>query len=177
MYLEATTLGEYGGFIVAGKIDRKTQTIVISQQMNREQQLFTGSHELGHAVLHRGLELHRDRPISEPSAGDARWQRPKIEREADFFGGCYIMPRNLVEREFIARFGPHKLRLDDNVAWALDHHNPDRLLRAAGWLDFEKAVARVANYNGTGLPPLHQMFNVSVTAMAIRLEELDLLEP
>jgi len=177
VYLEVASLGKFSDAIVAGKIDRNARTILISQQVSREQQLFTGAHELGHAVLHRGLHLHRDRPISEPSAGDARRRRPQVEREADFFGACYIMPNNLVEREFVARFGSNKLRLNDSVAWALDHNDPDRLLQPHGWLDVEKAVSRVANYNGTGLPPLHHVFNVSVTAMAMRLQELKLIEP
>src|SRR4051812_34027732 len=106
-----------------------------------------------------------------------RWARPPKEREADHFGACYVMPPELVRQEFEIRFGRRPLMLGADVAWALDHQHYDALLTSnPDSLAFESAVARAANFNGNGRPSLHMTFGVSVTAMAMRLAELELLE-
>ena len=175
-YLEEDSIGEYPfqGRLVeaAGLIDNAAKRVIVSQRAAPNVRLFTAAHELGHAVLHSDRQtLHRDRPLS----GD-QLSRDATEREADYFASCFLMPERLVRQRFADFFAADRFVLDEDTAFALRglslrqvyaEHSTRR--------ELAKALASAHHYNGRQLVPLATQFRVSVTAMAIRLEELGLL--
>jgi len=155
---------------VAGTLNACSKEVQISNRFSPQVKRFTAAHELGHAVLHSfsvTAVLHRDRPVSD--GGDGR--RPIIEREADSFASLFLMPRNHVKSEFIKRFGRKILPVDEHTSHCLGEdetrlrnltsRQASRLLSSAGRFDLD-------------FLPLCECFGVSVEAMAIRLEELEL---
>jgi len=82
-----------------------------------------------------------------------------------------------VREEFEARFiKTPPLPLTDAVAWNLLGEAAHELFRArAGSLDFAAAVANARSFNGKRFTSLADHFGISVSAMAIRLQELDLV--
>lgn len=65
------------------------------------------AHELGHALLHVGLEaMHRDRPVDGPyNSTDIK------ERQANKFAACFLMPSKLVEITFEQLFLMRKFEI------------------------------------------------------------------
>jgi len=50
-------------FEIAGMIEKTpTPRVQLSHRFSRDIRTFTAAHELGHAILHAGESLHRDRP-------------------------------------------------------------------------------------------------------------------
>lgn len=166
---------EHRGSEIAGAIDRQRGLIAISKRFSIPTQRFTGGHEIGHLLLHsEQIVMHRDRPIG--GMVDQTTPRPPIEREADYFAACFLAPRKLVVESFQSRFGKPPLRLDDTTAFWLCPNDADSLLRhPTGALDYEIAVAGCCSFAGRPFRSLAQLFDVSVTTMAIRLRELRLL--
>ena len=163
-----------GGPEAAGVWDRDRSTILISTRYSYETQRFTGGHEIGHFILHPKIgdrELHRERPIN-----GSRGSRPLIEREADYFSLCLLMPRQAIIREFSARFGSkHPLVLNETVAFYLKADMGQLFSQAPGSLLFAQTVANAQSFGRQPFKSLASYFGVSPTAMAIRLQELGLI--
>lgn len=163
----AESLGQFGSsegmFEVAGSIDRKQRRVHVSTQFPRDVQMFTLAHELGHALLHEGTSLHRDRGL------DGTFQvRDPDEREANRFATFFLMPSKQVRRAFEERFGSRSVRFDERATFERVHKRAD-VRRMAG-----RRLASSDRHQGVSFTPLADLFQVSVEAMAIRLEELGL---
>lgn len=159
-------------FETAGMIDRRRGIIAVSTRFPYPTQRFTGAHEIGHYVMHPGEVMHRDRPIYDIT----NYVRKPMEQEADYFAACFLAPKKLVEERFAAHFLKAPLPLNEDVAWNLLGEASHELLGpSAGSLDFAAAVAGAKTFNGKRFTSLAEYFGISVSAMAIRLQELGLL--
>ncbi len=136
---------------------------------------FTGGHELAHWYLHTGELMHRDRPVKGLSID--KEPRSPLEKEADYFASCFLVPKKLTIELFEKTFGKIPLELNDESAFWLSHGQPDSLFESKpGSLDFALAVATAIYYQGRHFISLTKQFGVSNTTMAIRLKELKLIE-
>lgn len=157
----------------AGVLDRPKRTVLVAECFGREVRSFTSAHELGHIVLHEGHVMHRDLPISglEQSPTDPN------EREANYFAGCYLMPPEFLTKVFKDMFGASPFNFDYAAANFLRPQDAGSLLYAAqGSLTRYRALASARSYAGRAFGrSLAEMFQVSVTTMAIRLRELRLV--
>jgi Zn-dependent peptidase ImmA (M78 family) len=162
-------------FETAGLLDRQARKIAVSRRFPKDVLVFTAAHEIGHWVIHPNeVMVHRDRAVSWPPAGGQA--RPKLESEADYFAACFLMPRNLVMDAVEGQFGSCPVVIDDRVAFAMDTTEYEILLRAKeGSVERARAVARASRFGLKPLHPLHKRFGVSVSAMAYRLRELELV--
>jgi hypothetical protein len=158
---------------VAGLIDQDEQLVRISPAFTFQEQRYTAGHELGHAVLHRGMSgLHRDRVVSGPSS-----RKDKMEVDADNFASCFLMSARLLLNRFRLCFGVDVFRLNEDTAYGLRIPNIDaaqRRFRAPR--DLALAVATTSIFMGCPFDSLANYFRVSPTAMAIRLEEVGLID-
>jgi hypothetical protein len=179
-YDDSSPLGTHGvgkdRYEVAGLIDLQNNIIRVSPKFPYEIQRFTGAHELGHYFLHAdcGMTLHRDRPLDGASTG-----LDKREREANYFAGVFLAPDDLVKKAFTARFGSKPLHLTDGVAFALKGTDMHDLMRTSGTgsRQLARAVAAATRFgSGNRFDSLADNFGLSITAMAIRLEECGLVE-
>lgn len=158
---------------VAGTIERCERTIQISRQFPLPVRKFTAAHELGHALLHDGVGLHRDRALDGTEGGI---RRNRTEREADAFATYFLMPEKQIRVEFGRRFkAPVFVQNEETVfaltAWDLSKfqatYNNARKL--------SKLLARATRYDGVQFHSLAAQFGVSDEAMSIRLEELSIV--
>lgn len=162
---------------VAGMLDRTNRTILISRQFPLEQRRLTGMHEIVHWMLHKHVGrdvLHRDRPISDvPQQGTVEW----YEWEATNVACQCLMPEKMVKDKFSELFGlsyGEPIEFNEDVAF---YFNMDiEQLRRLG-IKQRAMLLTTARAFGRSILPLHQQFKVSATAMAIRLQELDLIAP
>lgn len=157
---------------VAGYIDAKSKHVAISTKISREEQFFTAAHELGHAILHPNRHgLHRDRPIKGPCA-----RKDVLEVEADYFASCFLMPEKQVRRHFEWNFLSDRFEINNETAYALCGTD---VIGLRSKVKSERALTRVLSecihFNGNRLASLKSIFGVSTEAMAIRLEELELV--
>lgn len=161
---------------IAGIIDRRAKRISISREFASEIRRFTAAHELGHAILHEGARMHRDRPIDGSVKSDQ--PRSQIELEADKFASYFLMPGKLVRDRFWGLFGGQAaFVLTDDTAFALEPSNPDTLIgKCRTTRDLSRILAKAEQYNGRQFCSLATQFGVSIKAMAIRIEELMLVE-
>jgi Zn-dependent peptidase ImmA (M78 family) len=163
-----------GGGEAAGLWQRDRSTILVSRRFSYEVQRFTAGHEIGHFILHPQVgsrTLHRELSVDGPRAN-----RPLIEREADHFSACLLMPRKAVTAQFDARFGSkHPLVLTETVAYHLKADERALFAQPRGSLMFAEAVARAQQFDRRRFVSLAKYFGVTARAMAIRLEELDLV--
>lgn len=169
------TLGQFysdGKLIeVAGTIDRSSKQIHISRQFPQHIRRFTAAHELGHALLHETSGLHRDRPLD-----GATISRNAVEFEADKFAAYFLMPRKLVRTTFKRFFLSDKFSLNETTAFALGIGGYEALMNKCKTIrQLSRMLANAEHYNGLHFISLANQFRVSAEAMAIRLEELELL--
>lgn len=171
-YHEVDTLGEIEpGVDVAGIIDKHKKEVFISRRYPVAVRNFTAAHELGHAVMHQQSGLHRDKPID----GSAGGQRDPIEKEADYFAACFLMPEKLVRAIFAERF-PDEVLNHEGLRYLLNRNNDTKTeKRLKAKLGVAKALAGLNSINGHAVLSLAEYFKVSVEAMAIRLEQLELV--
>jgi Zn-dependent peptidase ImmA (M78 family) len=158
---------------VAGMIDHDRLRVTISERFLNPEKRFTTAHELGHALLHpdRGT-MHRDLPMER--AGVLRDWR---EVEANRFASAYLMPQKLVAERFSECFQLDKFSLSDATAYALcgtDATTVRQQYRSPRQL--AQCLAGTGRFNFQHFQPLNEQFKVSRTAMAIRLEELGLVQ-
>jgi formiminotetrahydrofolate cyclodeaminase/Zn-dependent peptidase ImmA (M78 family) len=154
---------------VAGLIDTDKKYVVISENFSFETIAFTSAHELGHALLHPGHVLHRDRPIDGSNTTITKDFR---ERQADKFAACFLMPRKLVLKEFKARFGVDRIHLDNRIAVELGTTVSELRKYCKSAQDFGKILANVSQVTYRTFGSLANEFGVSSGAMGIRLDEL-----
>lgn len=171
------SLGQYRDgsetFEVAGVLDNERSHISISRRFPPETRLFTLAHELGHAILHDGTGLHRDRAVDNASS---RQTRPQVEIEADMFAAYFLMPEKQIRIAFERRYLLAPFELTDATAFALAAaplHSFES--EAASQRTLARTLASAEQYNGVRFDSLAKLFGVSVEAMAIRLEELGLV--
>jgi len=166
-----------GGGAIAGLIDRDLHEISVANHLPFMTHRFTAAHELGHAVLHTGTGMHRDRAVDGSSIG--RGHRDKQEAEADKFATYFLMPEKLVRERFKQIFGfDCAFMLTDDKAFSLDPADPEGLMRRCRTVrDLSRVLATAEQYNGRLVRSLADQFGVSPEAMAIRLEELGLVTP
>jgi Zn-dependent peptidase ImmA (M78 family) len=171
------TLDDYSNgqnFKIAGLIDQTNKKAYISNQFSLEIQRFTLAHELGHALMHEGSGLHRDRGLD---GAPLQGKKDKIEVEADKFAAFFLMPRNLIISRFNHQFGADIFTLDEATMFALDPGNKMNLLSKKKNIRYiSRLLAETEQYNGQDFISLSKQFRVSVEAMAIRLEELNLIK-
>lgn len=172
------TLGEHESqqrrFDVAGTIDNSSKTVEISEKFPEGTQNFTAAHELGHALLHRQQALHRDRPLN---GSVQSGYRNRDEREADQFATFYLMPSADVRRIFQALFKVEKFHITEDTAFNLGYVNVEELkAKSTNRRNLALILASSVSYGGQNFNSMAQRFKVSNEAMAIRLEELELLE-
>jgi Zn-dependent peptidase ImmA (M78 family) len=157
---------------VAGLIDRSSKLVNISQMFPPNVQSFTMAHELGHAVLHSaGAGIHRDRPFS-----GEKISRNPTEYEADKFATYFRMPANLVKSRFAKCFCTTKFLLNEDAAFALNTSLSQAKAKCPSKRHLARLLAGTEFYNQNHFESLSSQFNVSIEAMAIRLEELDLID-
>ena len=171
------SLGQYesGGqmFEIAGTIDNQRQHVQLSRRFSTEIRNFTTAHELGHATLHEGTGLHRDRGL-DGAFGSA--SRKETEVEADVFAAFFLMPGKQIREKFKRRYHTNHFTVSEATAFALisgnvaDLEKKYRIRR-----DLARLLADTEYYNGCHFRSLASRFRVSVEAMAIRLEDLNLL--
>lgn len=171
-YQEVDSLGEIKpGLEVTGIIDKDNRIVTSSRRVSPLERNFTMAHELGHAIMHHQSGLHRDRPIDSGAA----IKRDPIEKEADYFAACFLMPEKLVRSVFTQRF-PDEVLNHEGLHFLLNHHNDKKIekqLKTTRGLS--RALASLDRINGHAVLSLAQYFKVSVEALAIRLEQLGLM--
>jgi Zn-dependent peptidase ImmA (M78 family) len=162
---------------IAGEIDPGRKIVRLSSRFPKEEQAFTAAHELGHVMLGHDIlngdgTIHRDRPFS----GVIQQYRSQQEREADWFAAWFLMPRKIVMAEFRQSFCVDRFVLTDETAFALCAKSIDAvLLRCRSRRDLSFMLASAMTYGGRAIAPLYKRFGVSRSAMAIQLNELDLI--
>ncbi len=153
---------------VAGQLNRSEQSIRISRAFSAEVTRFTAAHEIGHLVLHPHLtHLHRDRP-----ADGSNIARDEVEIEADKFASYFLMPEKLLRKAFADRFLTESFSLSDQAVYALGIRY-EKLPKNSRSL--AELLSTTLSYNGKQFPSLAEAFRVSRKAMAIRLDELQLI--
>lgn len=159
-------------FEVAGIVDNSNETVEISRQLTPAVRNFTAAHELGHALLHKGSGLHRDRGLDGGSIGprDAR------EAEADTFAAYFLLPEKQVRAAFRKRFLTEEFRLTEPTAFALGSGTLTHLQkRCRSERDLARMLAAAQRYNGVHFKSLSERFGVSIEVVAIRLEQVGLV--
>lgn len=169
------TLGQFysdGKLIeVAGTIDNNSKRVHISRQFLYNIRAFTAAHELGHALLHETSGLHRDRPLD-----GATVSRNDVELEADKFATFFLMPEKLVRSTFKRHFLTDKFFLNEGTTFALGLGGYEAVMNKCKTIrHLSRMLASAEHYNGLHFISLVNQFRVSAEAMAIRLEELELL--
>jgi Zn-dependent peptidase ImmA (M78 family) len=170
------SLGQYwagrASFEVAGVVDNSKEKVELSRHFDPEIRNFTAAHELGHAILHRGSGLHRDRALAAGITGP----RDRQEMEADAFASFFLLPEKQVRLAFEAKFLTQKFGLTEASAFALAVGSlADLRRRCRSEYDLARTLAIAKQYNGVHFRCLAEQFGVSTQAMTIRLEELHLV--
>lgn len=172
------TLGQYringSTAEVAGQIEQTRRLVWVSEQFLKPTQRFTAAHELGHALLHRQNVMHRDPPVD--GSGD-QTRRSSTEIQANRFAALFLMPRKLTLSSFVSLFGTQRIVISEDTAFNLRRPSPAILRKECRNLrGFARLLASAEYYEGRHFDSLASRFGVSVEALAIRLEELELLE-
>jgi formiminotetrahydrofolate cyclodeaminase/Zn-dependent peptidase ImmA (M78 family) len=158
---------------IAGIIDNKNYSIKISTMFKPEIVNFTTAHELGHALLHDKIELHRDLPL------DGSDDNTKVieEMQADKFAAFFLMPKKIVMQLFYQLFQVRKFKITKETAQMLNNSSVYELRKKIkNRRELSQMITKCEYYNFKSFTPLSRIFQVSTEAMAIRLEELDLVE-
>lgn len=173
-YHQELSFGLIGSkYETAGLLDRNLGVIAIATKFGPQVSRFTTAHELGHWVLHpKNVIQHRDRPIHGHETGP----KDPIEREADCFAARYLMPAKLVRNVFQSIFLRIPFVFDDTTSFFLRPDDTNSLLRPErDSNDREYALATAHSFNGKRFNSLSEIFKVSPKAMAIRIQELELI--
>ena len=158
---------------VAAVIDRERKKVYISSRLPFVVQNFTIAHELGHVVLHPHIDVkHREFPKDGPGR-QTDWE----EREADWFATEFLMPEKQLRLEFARRFGVGPFRLTDDSAFALCRASVDKILRQCrSARDLSNCLGEARAFGDMQFRSLAERFSVSKKAMAIRIDELQLVD-
>ena len=159
---------------VAGLINQDEKIVVVSNSFEKNTQNFTAAHELGHAILHKQSVMHRDRPIDGSNKRDSRNLQ---EFQADKFATNFLMPTKMVKEIFAELFLTDKFVINEDNAFNLIKDSPSKLKAECKNLrGLSLKLADAERFNNQSFNSISKLFDVSITAMAIRLEELNLLE-
>jgi formiminotetrahydrofolate cyclodeaminase/Zn-dependent peptidase ImmA (M78 family) len=163
----------YGDSVeVAGIIDNDNKAIGISEKFSNEIQNFTLAHELGHAILHEQTGLHRDKAI-----GDLSVTREPIELQADKFATYFLMPKKQIKEFFKEIFFMEKFTLNEDNVFALTGGSLTSFrFKCKNQRELSRIISSAESFYGAPFKSMAEVFNVSIEAMAIRLEELGLVE-
>lgn len=157
---------------IAGQIDKVQRTILVSSRFQRDVQNFTAAHELGHALFHKGIVLHRDIPLdgSTPSQ-DIR------ERQANKFAAFFLMPEKQVKKVFQDLFLTQKFVINQNTVFELREESVSNFRnKCRNSYGLARFLAGAESFKGKSFNSISKVFSVSIGAMANRLIELDLVE-
>lgn len=174
---KVTTLGQYveegKSMEIAGIIDQENRIVSISNQFPEETQNFTSAHEIGHALLHEELILHRDRPLNGSNQSN---NRDIKETQADKFATFFLMPGKQIMRAFNDLFGMKKFILNNDTLFIMNlkSHSEFRS-KFKNQEQLSRFFASTEFFNGRGFESMAKIFNVSIETMAIRLKELNLV--
>lgn len=158
----------------AGIIDQRDKLVLISKQYSAQTQNFTTAHELGHAMLHSELIMHRDKPLDGSVQSGTR---DKEEIQADKFASYFLMPGKQISKEFNTRFLTEKFTINDDSAFNLTKEGAYKLKSDCKNLrGLSRKLATAERYENKSFDSMAKIFNVSNEAMAIRIEELKLVE-
>jgi formiminotetrahydrofolate cyclodeaminase len=175
-YPESLGFNEVKGdiFMVAGLIDKNRMEVKLSKHFSSQTIRFTAAHELGHALLHKQMVLHRDRAMD----GSSSIYRSKQEKQADKFATFFLMPGKIVKNVFIELFATEKLVVNQNTVFGLTNTaKVGEFRKRINDVDkFAYYIAGVETYGGRKFKSLADIFQVSIKTMAIRLVELGLVE-
>lgn len=161
-------------FEVAGIVDKSKSAVHISRRFSPEIRKFTMAHELGHAIMHPGSGLHRDRALDGTSGSGVR---ETDESEADIFAAYFLLPEKQVRLQFEHRYLKQRFVLNEETAFALTGGSVESLQSKCKTLrDITRMLASAERFNGAHFYSMAKSFGVSIEAMAIRIEELDLVE-
>jgi len=151
----------------AGIIDQEDKVVYISNRFSLGEQNFTAAHELGHALFHRKAVYHRDRLFNNSA------KRSPVEFQADKFAAYFLMPTLEVQQAFFQRFSTYRFIIDENTALQLGDKAMKNKYKSTK--DLCRYLAQVDKYGITYFNSMAKEFNVSIGAMAMRLEELGLV--
>jgi Zn-dependent peptidase ImmA (M78 family)/formiminotetrahydrofolate cyclodeaminase len=159
---------------IAGLINQANKLVVISNRFPEQTTRFTAAHELTHALFHNQIVLHRDIPVD----NSGKHIRKSIEEKVADKGATYfLMPTKEIRKEFESRFKTLNFSITDQTAFNLTRRGMGDLKKQFRNIrELARKLSSVESYDGQYFESLAQNFNVSVEAMAIRLEELFLLE-
>ena len=159
---------------VAGIIDQPNKIVAISNTFPENVKMFTAAHELGHAILHKQSILHRDIPVEHFGH---RVKRDKVELDADKFATLFLMPTKWVKKEFENRFGFEIFKINENTSFKFGGRRISEIKdECKNIRGLSRKLSSTEIYDGNNFISLSKLFNVSIEAMAIRLEELKLLD-
>lgn len=128
-----------------------SKIIFVNANLYEPRKNFTIAHELGHHFL--GHVLLEGAIVCDKSALDAKnKERPEQEKEADYFSGCFLMPKDLVKKK-IKEF---------------EENNGEQICIFA--IEDEHV------YDNSLIKYLCSFFQVSKEAMNIRLDEIRILK-
>ena len=154
-----------------GLLDVVRRHVLVSEELGLEVARYTGAHEIAHYLLHRrNFKQHFERAF-DPTKG-----RSRREREADEFAARFLMPDKLLRTrcsQVLALPDDSQLpiKVNDQVSFSL---GPNIAHIDRHKLDLEFALARLGrDFMNRPIVPLHQQFKVSTTALAIRLQEIE----
>ncbi|MFN3189191.1 MAG: ImmA/IrrE family metallo-endopeptidase [Aureliella sp.] len=169
---------------VHGALWLQSRTIRIDEELNPARcpamlprYHFTLGHELGHWVLHRryfiddhGNPLVFREDESPEVICRANGPRPLIERQADTFAGCLLMPDRLLRKAYRELVG-HEEPIDDKE---LNRRLPNPTLENCSFVDGdeERMLDPMKIHREAFCEPLALQFAVSKVAMRIQLETL-----
>ncbi|HTN00040.1 MAG TPA: cyclodeaminase/cyclohydrolase family protein [Pedobacter sp.] len=166
--------GENGPSETAGLIDQNNKFVQISNHLPPDVQNFTAAHELGHAIFHKQAVMHRDIPIDGLTSNRGS---NKEEFQADKFASYFLMPAKQIKQLFEQRFMCKKFSINPNSTFNLTKGDISNLRRKSKNLrGLSRILASAEVYGDDFFKSIADEFNVSQEAMAIRLEELELLE-
>lgn len=169
---------------VHGAIWFSRREIWIDNELNPDQNRellgrfrFTLAHELGHWVLHRSLFVAQSGHsvlFGDDASPDvicrSTGRRPLIERQADEFAGCLLMPEWLLRPAWFEMTGDAGPLSDDELQRRMPRVGPSRF----SFVDGEPDSDPIRLVRETFCEPLADRFEVSPEAMRIELEKLGL---
>lgn len=121
---------------------------------------------------HEVRGLHRDRALD--GSKTTLTKRDNIEYQADKFAVYFLMPSKLLIKIFGEHFPTRCFVLNEDTLFALGSINAEKIENCRSIRDLSRLLAKTEIYNGVNFNSLSRQFGVSVEAMAIRLEELEL---
>lgn len=158
--------------MTAGQIHKDEKTILLSPTLPRPIQNFTAAHELGHALLHTESGLHRDISLD----GSPYNTRDMREVQANKFAAFFLMPTKLVKARFQELFVMEKFVIDDNTVFFLNAGRVNEFRTKVRDREGLAFYLSSAEFFQRPFASMADTFNVSVSAMAYRILELDLVE-